>query len=247
MKPMKLNQVIAIEKDVKNHAHKINSDVYKMFQKPDLFNGLYKTYQKKDEESEDLPTDRKHVQFKAHDLLESSKKAYVDLLNVTFQKDEANTKAKANLVVDGALICADVPVTTLLALEKMLVDHRALISALPVLDISEEWEEDKNETHFWRAASVATHRTKKVQKGLTLYHATEHHPAQTAIITDDVIVGWWQTEKVSGAIPRKVKERMIARVDILIRYTKQTREEANDTTADTKPKLGEAVYLFLQG
>jgi hypothetical protein len=39
-----------------------------------------------------------------------------------------------------------------------------------------------------------------------LYDATEHHPAQTQLISEDVIVGWWETVKHSGAIPRPRQE-----------------------------------------
>jgi hypothetical protein len=243
---VKLNAVIAIEKDVKNHAHKIGSAAYHLAQKPAVFEGIYKTYRPK-EEGDDLPPERKHAQYKVHALLEEVQEAHAQLIDVTIQKDLANASAKADLVVEGHVIYKGIPVTTLLFLEKQLTDYRSFVSALPVLDIAEEWVEDKNDAHFYRSAIVATHRTKKVQKGLTLYHATEHHPAQTAIITEDIIAGHWETEKVSGAIPKKRKDRMVKRIDLMILAVKTTREEANDTDAGARPKLAHALHSFLNG
>jgi hypothetical protein len=243
----KLNQVIAIEKDVKNHAHKIATEAHKLVQKPALFDGLYKTYQKKDEDGDDLPAERKHVQLKVADLLKSVKAAWTHLIDVTVQKDMGNARATANLTVDGQIVFPNVPVTTLLFLEKQVTDHRSLISALPVLDIAEEWEEDKNESNFYRAAPTSTHRSKKVQKPLVLYHATPEHAAQTAIVSDDIVTGFWHTEKVSGAIPKKVKERMLQKADKLLLAIKEAREAANDIEVGEKVKLGHAVYAYLEG
>jgi hypothetical protein len=59
----KLNQIIAIEKGIKSRVSSELTKLYKTVQKPDLFNGFSKIYQKKDEESEDLPPEQKRVQF----------------------------------------------------------------------------------------------------------------------------------------------------------------------------------------
>ena len=243
----KLNGVIAVEKDYKNAAHKKGSEIYHLIQKPDLFNGLYRKYQPNDENGENFPEEKKHVQYKVHDLLKINQNAHVPLMNVTFQKDSGNMGASADLTVDGHVVFANVPVTTLLFLEKQLTDHRTLIAASPVLDTAEEWEEDKTDANLWRAVPSKMHKTKKVQKPLVLHGPTKEHPAQTAIINEDVTVGFWNIEKVSGAIPKKVKERKLERINTLLRATKLAREKANDKEAPPTPVFGEAIFAFLNG
>lgn len=243
----KLNQVIATEKTLKTRAHELGTKIYHLVQKPDLFNGLYKTYVRKNEDGDDLPPEKKHVQFKVRDLLDEVKKAYIHLMDLTIQKDRGNGIAISDLYVDEELIFPNVPVTTLLFLEKQLTDHRSLISALPVLDIADEWEADKNESNFFRAAPTSAYRTKKVQKPLVLLEPTKEHPGSAVVITDDVIVGFWNTEKVSGAIPKKDKDRMLEKVDKLLLAVKEAREKANDTDAGKRPALGAAIYAYLEG
>ena len=45
--------------------------------------------------------------------------------------------------------------------------------------------------------------------------ATEEHPAQTQLITDDQIVGYVTTVKRSGAIPRELKRNLLRRIEKL--------------------------------
>ena len=65
----KLNQIIAIEKGIKSRIYGDVTDLHKASQKPDLFNGFAKHYQRKDEDGEDLPPEQKHVQFAASEVL----------------------------------------------------------------------------------------------------------------------------------------------------------------------------------
>ena len=50
-KMAKLNQIIAIEKGIKSKSHSEISELYKLVQKPALFNGFSKSYQANDEEN----------------------------------------------------------------------------------------------------------------------------------------------------------------------------------------------------
>ncbi len=76
------------------------------------------------------------------------------------------------------------------------------------LDQGEAWTLDENAGLF-RSEPVKQHRTKKLQRPIVKYEATEHHPAQTELITDDVVIGHWTTVKFSGALPRPAKKRML--------------------------------------
>jgi len=87
-----------------------------------------------------------------------------------------------------------------------------------------------------------------MQKGIVLYDATEHHPAQTQLITEDVVVGHWTTTKFSGAIPRPRKKVLLERIRQLADAVKFAREQANSIEADDQ-KVGRKVldFIFARG
>jgi hypothetical protein len=240
----KLNQVIATEKGIKARAHGVLSELYKTVQKPDLFNGLTRTYLKKDDEGEDLPSERKHIQSRIQDVLGTARMSQSELFDVTAQKDIANTAAKASVTVDGQLILPELPVSTLLFLEKQVTDLRSFVEAIPVLDNSEDWSLDEN-SGLYKAEPVQTHRTKKSVRPLVLYPATPEHPAQTQLVQEDVIAGFWSTVRQSAAMPKTEKDKIASRVEKLLIGIKEARERANDTDASRKPAIGSAVFEYL--
>lgn len=240
----KLNQIIAIEKGVKSRVYSEITEINKAIQKPDLFNGFQKTYQKKDEDGEDLPPEKKRVQFLATEVLNAVARSMSELMAVTARKDWTNCVAKASVMLDGQPLIADAPVSFLLFLEKQLTDMRTLIGNLPVLDEGESWQKDAN-SGLYKTDATTTHRTKKVQRPLVLYPATSEHPAQTQIITEDVIAGFWHQVKQSGAIPRTEKKVLAERVEKLLKAVKEAREAANIQDATNVADIGEAVFGYL--
>lgn len=242
----KANQIVAIEKGIKSRVHSVVSELYKVVQKPDLFNGFVKTYEKKNEDSEQLPPEKKRVQFVAEDVLQQARNAFTELFNVTARKDWTNCEATADLKVDGMTLVSKAPVTFLLFLEKQLTDIKTFITNLPLLDDAEDWELDSN-SGFFKTAANDTHRTKKVQKPIVLYPATDKHQAQTQLITEDEIVGYYKTIKQSGAMPKNRKVELLTRIEKLLQATKEAREEANNCEEVNSPNVGEALFGYLLG
>ena len=242
----KLNQIIALEKGIKSQSYATVSELHKLSQKPELFSGLVKTYQKRDEESEDLPSEHKKVQFTVPQVLKSTQDALSDICAITARKEWSNCAAMANILVDGVPLAHGVPVTYLLFLEKQLTDLRTFIDKLPVLDGNEDWHDDPN-TGLYRTEAVQTHRTKKVQRPLVLYDATKEHPAQTQLVTEDIIAGYWNTVKYSGAMPLPQKVAMAERVEKLLRAVKEARETANGIEEVQVPAVGEDVLGYVFG
>ena len=242
----KLNQVIAIEKGVKSRATSAVNENYKLIQKAELFNGFDKKYQPKDEDGDRLPNENKFVQHNAMTVLGSTQKALGELYEVTARKDWTNMKAAADIVIDGVVALPAVPVTFLLFLEKNLTDLRTFISHLPVLDAAEDWKIDIN-SGLYKTNPVSTSRTKKVQKPLVLFPATDKHPAQTQLVVEDVIAGLWDTVKLSGAMPRPVVAGYLERVEKFLKAVKEAREEANMTPEVASPDVGAAVFGYIFG
>ena len=242
----KLNQIIAVEKGIKSRVYSDLTGLNKMVQKPDLFNGLVKKYEKKDDESEDLPGEKKRVQLTVKEVLRNMENSMSELMTVTARKDYTNCEAKADVVVNEKVLVPQAPVSYLLFLEKTLTDVRTFVGNLPVLDEAETWNFDKN-SGLYNTEPTKTHRTKKVQKPIVLYAHSAEHPAQTQLITEDIIAGYWNQVKQSGATPKTQKQVMTEKVDALLRAVKEAREAANIHEEVKSPEVGVAIFDYILG
>lgn len=241
----KLNQVLAIERQTKGKTHSTITRIHQATQKKQLFNGLSKVYKPLDEDGEQFPPETVRVQMNVQDSLKQARRALSELFDVTATKDNANRSATANVVVDGKTVLNAVPATTLLFLEKQLTDLHTFVAKLPTLDPSEEWNFD-SAAGLWKTPASQTTKTKKVMKPIVLYQATEHHPAQTQLVAEDVIVGNWTKVSQSGAIPGHEKISMLERIEKLQKAVKYAREEANQTEAPEQ-KISDNVFGYLFG
>jgi hypothetical protein len=240
----KLNQVIAIEKGAKNRLYSAITELHKNAQKAELFYGFSKTYEPKEEGSEQFPPEQKKVILRADDVLKETKKLFTEFLDITATKDFANVKAKANIKVGSKVLAKDVPVPYLLFLEKQITDLRTFVDKMPTLDESDDWRKEEA-TGLFKTEPMKTHRTSKVQEPIVLYDATKEHPAQTQLISKDVIVGYWNQTKQSGAITREDKRKLLEKVEAVLTAVKSAREEANSIEAPEK-KVGADIldYIF---
>lgn len=241
----KLNEVIAVLKTKKAQAQAAKTAAYQTFQKSDLFMGLEKTYQPREEEGETLPPESKNVTTTVSEVVNGIQKAWTDMVDVVLTQDNTNCSAKADVVVDGQTILSDVPAVSLIFLEKELTDLRTMVAAMPTLSLDRNWQYNDG-TGLYNTEVVRTHRTKKVQKPIVLYDATEHHPAQTQIITDDVLDGYWNSVSLSGAISATRKKELLERVDTLKEAVISARERANSTDV-IDVDGGQAVFQFIFG
>lgn len=239
----KLNQIIAVEKGVKSKAVRDLTNAHQKVQKQALLNGLARNYQPRDDQGETLPPEQTLVQVKAEDALQDAAQALTRLLDVTATKDYGNTSAVADVVVDGRALVTGAPVTYLLFLEKQLIDVHTFVSKLPTLDPSESWERDES-TDSWRTPVIKTTRTKKVLRNHVKAEATEKHPAQVDVYTEDTIVGDWSLVKFSGALPAARVNELKQRVEKLQDAVKFAREEANSTEVANQ-RVGESVFGYL--
>lgn len=239
----KLNQILAIATNKKTTLHKEISALHHQTQKADLLTGHHKVYTPKDEDGETFPDDVKRVQVHASAALEQVSSLLATLMDVTATKDYANCDAKADVVVDGKIFLEAVPVPHLLFLEKELHDLHEFVTEMVELESGESWTFDAN-SGLHRSEPVKAQRTKKLQKPIVLYHATADHPAQTQLITEDVVIGSWTTTKFSGAIPRLKKLEYLERISKLEDAVKFAREQANSIDV-VERKQGRRILEFV--
>jgi hypothetical protein len=243
MTDARLNQLIAVKKGVQSKAEKDITHLYQALAKPQLLTGISRSYTPKDDDGDKLPSESTLVQLKAEEVLRALEGSQTRYFDVVATLDTGNTEAVADVVVDGTTVLAAVPVSYLLFLEKRLTELHAFFSTIPTLDPSETWTYEPA-LGAYKTNPIGTTRTKKVPKNWVKAEATDKHPAQVDVYHEDVIVGYWETVKFSGALPVDERKKLLDRVDKLKAAVLFAREAANSKTV-TDVSIGEALFGFL--
>lgn len=240
-----LNQIIAVANGQKARTQQTVATAAAKLQKAGLLQGISKVYRPKDEEGEPLPSESKRVQYHVNQALDEVQDALVRLYDVIATQDFGNCDAQADVAIDGKVVLANVPVTTLLFLEKQLAGLSGLMSNLPTLDPGDEWTYN-SAVDCYATEPQEQARTKKIPRAFVKYEATKEHPAQVEMYTEDVIVGYWQTTKFSGAIPERERRQMLERVRQLHDAVKRARENANTYEVQQR-QIGQVLFDYIRG
>lgn len=244
-----LNQIVAIEKGVKSRAKGDFTQAYRLLEtKSAQLNGLSRTYQPLADDGERFPPESTRVQVNVPTIIGEVRSQLTRLFDVTLTKDTANGMAEADIIIDGQILTAGVPVTYLLFLEKELTDIHTFVSKLPVLDPGESWSYDNN-VDAYATPPTKTVKTKKIPRNHVKWAPPDPsftQPAQVEIFTEDVVVGYWTSVRYSGALPRAVVNEMQTRVVKLIEAVKKAREVANTKTVIDQ-NIGETLFDYIFG
>jgi hypothetical protein len=242
----KLNQINALVTARKGDAEKAVTELYKLIQKDQLFAGRERTYRPLDEvNGQKLPPESQRVQQRVDVLIEQARAKWTELWNLVYTQDTGNQQAKADIVVDGQVILANVPVTTLLFLDKQVNDLETFVSKLPTPDPAEEWAHDPN-SGLLKGKATESLRTSKEPTVIVKHVPTKEHPAQTELIYKDVAVGTWTQILYSGCLQADRKNAVLARVKKLQDAIKLAREQANLIEVE-RQKAADPIFAFVFG
>ena len=242
----KLHSILSVEPDKKGVAEKIlNESINTFSKKHDHFNGQLRKYAPVNDGDTELFDDEKKLMVTTvKEKLEYTEKAIIDLIDVLYQKEQTNTLAKCDLVVDGVVLAKDVPATVLLNLENRFKAIRQMYTEIPTLSPDEEWSKDDTQDNVYKSKPKVTYKTKKVTTPFVLYPATDKHPAQVKEAVEDIRQGSWTTFKWSGMLSPSEKSVLLGRVDNLIQAIKLARVKANDQEAATC-KIGSVLFDYI--
>jgi hypothetical protein len=240
------HEAVAVRKGIKSRTYSALSALHKQAQNEDLFNGFAKEFQPVDEEQEETyPPESKRVQLVGEDVLATIARNRTEFYDIEATQEFGNQHTNADVVVDGQVLIKAAPATLLMALEKDLKDLITFVSKMPTLDEAQDWEKDPNSKLF-RTKEIVTHKTSKVQRPVVLQPPTKEHPAQTQLITKDVVVGYWHKVNKSGALPVPRKEEVLERLNKLRDAVKQALSRANKAEVD-RQEIGGAIFSYLLG
>lgn len=169
-------------------------------------------------------------------------------MDAGYQVADANTKARADVVLDDdTVLLKGIPATCLLELEKRLSDWVLnLVKGIPTLDPAKGFQlDEKRGAGIYKARDVNKNRTKKDSKVIVLHPPTREHPAQTQLVAVDVPVGTISEQEWSGLISPSEKSAIIDRAEQLLRAVKRARSRANDQEVNTSLRLGKSLLAYV--
>lgn len=243
----KLHEILAIEPDRKKTAETILEETKVTFEKrQDHFTGLHKSYKPDNEQEAQIeqPVEIKAMVETVVGKLKHLAEHQSALFDILYLKEEANTRAKADLVLDtGVLIAKNIPATVLLALEGRLKALRDVYMAIPTLAPGEDWATDENQGVY--VVTEKKVRTKKVLKNHIVSPATDKHPAQVSTYSEDERTGLAVTVKTTSVLSPADKSELLTRLDRLQRAVKQARQRANNESVVEKTDLADKVFEYL--
>jgi hypothetical protein len=245
-----LHEILAVEGDREGNAKRLMVEAQQTFEnKPNLFTGSLKSTRMFDENSPVVPDEHVSMVTTVGEKLDYLAKAVGSYFNVVFQKDEANQRAMADVVVNGNIIVKDAPVTWLLGMETKLRDLRKVLERIPTLQPGVYWEPDPGHEKanvFRTKHPVSRFKTMKVPMHKVLYEATDRHPAQIETWNEMANIGEITETTWTGMVSPADKAAILGRMDQLIQGVKKARQRANAT--EVKPSdVGEKIFDFLIG
>jgi hypothetical protein len=249
-KPLpKLHELLAVEGNLANQSNKCRGELLGTFDKKRHHFGEKRvTFTANSEGASAVTEEQSDIQTTVAKEIEWLAGIMAKAVDASHQIDMANTQARADVITEeGQTVLRAVPATSLLQLEKSLKDVHDLLNAVPTLDPAKGFQPDQDRgKHIFKARDVHKNRTKKIQRPLELSPATEKHPAQVQLITEDVVVGTILEQEWSSLITPALKSELLDRCDILLRAVKRARARANEIELDVAGnKIGKTLLDFV--
>lgn len=229
----KLHQVLAVEKELEKQKRMIYEETLKVLKEQHLFTGEKRTLKMFDEDrkqEENAQTTIKALTSTVMDKLQYAIPIFIKHLNCIFQKEASNAEAKADIVVNGTVLCKDVPATMLLALEREFATYRDLFKSIPTLQVGINWIIDKDlpGNIYKTEKPELTQKLETTVVDRVAYEATKEHPAQIKEGSISKQVGEYTKQVWSGKITSKAKAEILNKLELFIQATKIARAKANN-------------------
>jgi hypothetical protein len=228
----KLHEVLAVESSLSAVSLKLVKESIKSLNKDNLFTGEVKShsiFSETDQHLVQATQERTVTTTVAENLKYTFEEGLIPYWDAIYQKDEANQRSVADIVVDGVKIAENVTGTTLLGMESKLGTLLEMFSAVPTLPPGISWEQDPNQAEGIYRNPVTEERMQsvKIPDHKVLYDATDKHPAQIEKFETIQHIGKFTVKTFSSMISPNEKANLIKRLQVLISAVKQARQRAN--------------------
>lgn len=240
--PTTLGQIVAIDTSTKTQVQGEFDQLYHNFKKADLFRGMNKVHEPFDGFLPQ-PATQQLVQANAHEMLLRIEKILTRKIDVEATKNLADTTAKADVVLDGRALLANVPITTLLFLKNEISNFLTVFKSIPVQSLSERWE-PTTATGMYRTPEEIVPSTAKISEHRIIVPPTDKFPAQTQLVSEDRQSGTYKTVKFTAALPVNQRDALVERTGALLDAIKQAIVVANHEPV-TDVEAGATIFNYL--
>ena len=248
---MKLHELLAVDGNLKAQSDKLRGDLAATFEKKrHLFEEKLVTFKPLAEGQPAVTEAQSNLQTNVRSELEWISKTLVKSMDTSHAINVGNTQARADVILDdGTTLLAGLPATTLLELEKRMKEIQELLAAIPTLDPAKGFVPATDRgPGIYRAREESKNRTQKVQRPIVLYPATVEHPAQTQLISEDVVIGKLNILEHSSLLTPAEKSDLLERVEGLTRAVKSARSRANGMELENGDnKIGAKLMRYILG
>jgi hypothetical protein len=235
----KLHELLAVEKNLKSQADKTRLELAGTFgKKTHHFTQKVVTFRPIQENVPPVTEEQLDLQTTVPREIKWVSSFIVKSLDASYQVDEGNTQARADVVLeDGTVLLEAVPTTGLLRLEHRLKELHDFVVAIPTLDPAKGFRPDESVgTDVFKARDDVRPRTKKTLKYVQLAAATDKFPAQVKDFMEDEVIGHAVVQEWSGLITVAQKGKLLERVEDVSRAVKRARSRANEAEVDVLTK-----------
>lgn len=172
------------------------------------------------------------MEITVNQVLDNIAQVFGQYVDAGIQKEETNALTSAYIMIDGQPVF-DEPLSApaLLNIEGRLRELKAVYEAIPVNNVTYNWEYDKQLDCFVSGEQRRI-RTRKERHHETVFEGNENHPPQVDIYTKDKPIGYVFTSHQSGALTSADRKEKLARLEVLIRAVRKACKRANQ--ADVK-------------
>lgn len=241
----KFHELLAVEGSVRQKTEAVLTETLNTFQsKESHFKGHTRRYNPRDDEGEKFPDEDQYLTTTVPEKLEYTTKQVIEGFDVILQKEECNSRAKADLVLDGVVFKKDMPSTALLTYEHKLLHLKEIWLKIPTLEPGENWERDTHRAHVYHTAPKFTLKTKKMLKPVVLHPGTDKHPPQVQAVNEDEVIGKWEQINFSGKISPIEKSEILERLDKMIAAVKKARCRANEVDVSNW-QVGSLIFNYI--
>ncbi len=240
------NQINALVHGRKSEIEKYVTEAYKTLQHQHLFNGRTRVYEPDNDDGEKLPAETQTVQKTVVQITKDAVAKWTDLWNCVLTQDVGNQNARADIEIDGVIICPQVPVTNLLFMLKQLDNVHAFVNHMPTPDPAEDWSYDSAIGILRLKTPKETIRTVKKPASFEKSPATDKHPAQVEFYYADERVGVWKQLLYCSGIQMDRKIDILGRIAKMKDAVKLALERANTIVVE-KQSIGEKIFGYVFG
>jgi hypothetical protein len=251
MKKPVLHELLAVEQSLAATSNNIIKDTIKnLGERRALYDGMVKEHEIYDDDKQHLKqaTEYKEVQSTVDEQLDYMANELARYYDCVYQKEEANQRAKADIIINGELIAANVPAIVLLGMENKLTGLLAVYNAIPTLDAAKSWV--RAEDYAKKGVFKTQHQEERLHKITDkdfqiVAPATKEHPAQVKEVTRESTIGKYVINYFSGALTSLEKAERLQRLTALIRAVKEARQRANNTEVVAEKGFGKALFNYI--